>query len=169
MRRIYFLAPDIAVTKRVVDDLILAKIDEKHIHVIAKRNTPLEDLPEATLLQKSDFIPAVEQGLAIGGSTGMLAGLVAIMLPPASTVIAGGILLATTVVGAGVGAWVSGMVGMSIGNRRTKEFEDAIDAGKFLILVDVPTNRLEEIEVRIKQHIPQAEIEGTEPRIPVFP
>ncbi len=169
MRRIYFLAPDIAVTKRVVDDLILAKIDEKHIHVIAKRNTPLEDLPEATLLQKSDFIPAVEQGLAIGGSTGMLAGLVAIMLPPASTVIAGGILLATTVVGAGVGAWVSGMVGMSIGNRRTKEFEDAIEAGKFLILVDVPTNRLEEIEVRIKQHIPQAEIEGTEPRIPVFP
>ena len=130
MRRIYFLAPDIAVTKRVVDDLILAKIDEKHIHVIAKRNTPLEDLPEATLLQKSDFIPAVEQGLAIGGSTGMLAGLVAIMLPPASTVIAGGILLATTVVGAGVGAWVSGMVGMSIGNRRTKEFEDAIETGK---------------------------------------
>ena len=169
MRRIYFLAPDIAVTKRVVDDLILAKIDEKHIHVIAKRNTPLEDLPEATLLQKSDFIPAVEQGLAIGGSTGMLAGLVAIMLPPASTVIAGGILLATTVVGAGVGAWVSGMVGMSIGNRRTKEFEDAIEAGKFLILVDVPAKRLEEIEVRIKQHIPQAEIEGTEPRIPVFP
>lgn len=169
MRRIYFIAPDIAITKRVVDDLILAKNDEKHIHVIAKRNTPLEDLPEATLLQKSDFIPAVEQGLAIGGSTGMLAGLVAIMLPPASTVIAGGILLATTVVGAGVGAWVSGMVGMSIGNRRTKEFEDAIEAGKFLILVDVPAKRLEEIEVRIKQHIPQAEIEGTEPRIPVFP
>ncbi|MDP3281467.1 MAG: hypothetical protein U1D41_11760 [Nitrosomonas sp.] len=50
MRRIYFLAPDIAVTKRVADDLILARIDEKLIHVIAKRNTPLEDLPEATLL-----------------------------------------------------------------------------------------------------------------------
>lgn len=165
MRRIYFLTPDIAVTKRVVDDLILAKIDEKNIHVIAKRNTPLEDLPEATLLQKSDFVPAVEQGLAVGGSTGMLAGLIAIMLPPTSTVIAGGILLATTV----VGAWVSGMVGMSIGNRRTKEFEDAIEAGKFLMLVDVPTSRLEEIEERIKQHIPQAEIEGTEPRIPAFP
>ncbi|AEJ03058.1 putative transmembrane protein [Nitrosomonas sp. Is79A3] len=169
MRRIYFLAPDIAVTKRVVDDLILARIDEKHIHVIAKRNTPLEDLPEATLLQKSDFVPAVEQGLAVGGSTGMLAGLIAIMLPPASTVIAGGILLATTVVGASVGAWVSGMVGMSIGNRRIKEFEDAVEAGKFLVLVDAPTSRLKEIEERIKQHIPQAEIEGTEPRIPAFP
>lgn len=169
MRRIYFLAPDLAITKNVVNDLLHAKIDEKHIHIIAKRNTPLEDLPEANLLQKSDFIPAVEQGIAIGGSTGMLAGLVAIMLPPASTVIAGGVLLASTIVGAGVGAWVSGMVGMSIGNRRIKEFEDAIEAGKFLVLADVPADHVEEIERRVKQHIPQAEIESTEPRIPAFP
>ena len=125
MRRIYFLVPDINVTNRIVDDLLMAKIEERHIHVIAKRGTPLADLPEASLLQKSDFIPAVEQGLALGGSTGMLAGLVAVILPPASTVIAGGVLLATTLVGAGVGAWLSGMVGMSVGNRRTKEFEEA--------------------------------------------
>lgn len=169
MRRIYFLTPDIAVTKHIVNDLMQAKIDEKHIHIIAKRNTSLEDLPEASLLQKSDFIPAVEQGLAIGGSAGMLAGLVAVILPPASTVIAGGILLTSTIVGAGVGAWASGMVGMSIGNRRIKEFEDAIEAGKFLVLVDVPANRVDEIEERVKQHIPQAEIESTEPRIPAFP
>lgn len=71
--------------------------------MIAKRGTPLEELPEANLLQKSDFIPAVQQGLALGGTTGMLAGLVAVILPPASTVIAEGILLATTLVGASVG------------------------------------------------------------------
>ena len=169
MRRIYFLSPDLAVTKNVVNDLLHARIDEKHVHIIAKRNTPLENLPEANLLQKSDFIPAIEQGIAIGGTTGMLAGLVAIMLPPASAVVAGGILLASTIAGAGVGAWISGMVGMSIGNRRIKEFEDAIEAGKFLVLADVPANRVEEIEERIKQHIPQAEIESTEPRIPAFP
>ncbi len=169
MRRIYFLVPDIATTKKIVDDLLLARIEEKHIHVIAKRGTPLEDLPEANLLQKSDFIPAVEQGLALGGATGMLAGLVAVILPPASTVIAGGVLLATTLASAGVGAWLGGMVGMNIGNRRTKEFEDAIEAGELLVLADVPTERVNEIETRIKQHLPTVEIEGTEPLIPVFP
>ena len=92
MRRIYFLSPDIEITRRVVEGLRLAKVEEKSIHVIAKRNTPLEDLPEGNLLQKSDFIPAVEQGLAIGGTTGMLAGLVAIAFPPASAVIGGGYL-----------------------------------------------------------------------------
>lgn len=169
MRRIYFLVPDIATTNRIVDDLLMAKIEERHLHVLAKRGTPLEELPEANLLQKSDFIPAVQQGLALGGSTGLLAGLVAVVLPPASTVIAGGVLLATTLAGAGVGAWLSGMVGMSIGNRRTKEFEEAIEAGQLLLLADVPADRVLEVERRVKQHLPEVEIEGTEPNIPAFP
>ena len=169
MRRIYFLVPDISATKRIVNELLLARIEEKHIHVIAKRGTPLEDLPEASLLQKSDFVPAVQQGLALGGSTGVLAGLVAVALPPASTVVAGGILLASALAGAGVGAWVSGLVGMSIGNRRIKEFEDAIEAGHFLVLADVSADRVEEIEERVKQHLPEVEIETTEPKVPAFP
>ncbi|MCO6427192.1 DUF1269 domain-containing protein [Nitrosomonas communis] len=169
MRRIYFLVPDINVTKRIVDDLLLARIEEKHIHVIAKRGTPLEELPEASLLQKSDFIPAVEQGLALGGSTGLLAGLVAIALPATAPVVAGGILLATSLAGAGIGAWLGGMVGMNVGNRRIKEFEDAIEAGHFLILADVPADQVDEIEGRVKQHLPEVEVEKTEPRVPAFP
>ncbi|MBA4142360.1 MAG: DUF1269 domain-containing protein [Nitrosospira sp.] len=169
MRRIYFLVPDIALTKRIVDDLLLARIEERHIHVIAKRGTQLEDLPEATLFQKSDFIPAVERGLALGGSAGALAGLVAIALPPASTVVAGGVLLATTLAGAGVGAWAGSLIGVSTGNSRIKQFEDAIEAGRLLVLADVPKDRVDEIEGRIRQHLPEVEIEGTEPGIPAFP
>ena len=169
MRRIYFLVPDITTTKKIVDNLLQERIEEKHIHVIAKRGTPLEDLPEANLLQKSDFVPAVEQGVALGGATGLLAGLVAVALPPASTVIAGGVLLATTLAGAGGGSWLGGMVGMSVGNRRTKEFEDEIEAGKLLVLVDVSADRVNEIEDRVKQHLPQVEVEQTEPRVPAFP
>ena len=169
MRRIYFLVPDIAIAKRIVDDLLLARIEERHLHVIAKRGTELEDLPEANMMQKSDFVPAVERGLALGGSAGALAGLVAVALPPASTVIAGGILLASTLVGAGVGAWAGSMIGVSTGNSRIKQFEAAIEAGQLLVLADVPTNRVEEIEAHIKAHLPQVEIEGTEPIIPAFP
>lgn len=169
MRRIYFLVPNIDITRRVVDELLLARIEEKHIHVIAKRGTPLEELPEASLLQKSDFVPAVQQGLALGGSTGLLAGLIAVALPPASTVVAGGVLLATALAGASVGAWVSGMVGMSVGNRRIKQFEDAIEADHFLVLADVPADRMDKIEDRIKQHIPEVEVESTEPIVPAFP
>lgn len=118
--------------------------------MIAKRGTPLEDLPEGNLLQKSDFIPAVEQGAALGCSTGLLAGLVAVALPSASSVIAGGVLLATTLAGAGVGAWLGGMVGMNVGNRRLKAFEDAIEAVKLMVPADVSPERVEEIESCVK-------------------
>jgi len=79
------------------------------------------------------------------------------------------LLLATTLAGTGVGFWLGGMVGMSVGNRRTKEFEDAIEAGELLVLADVPADRVAEIEKRVKQHLPQVEVEQTEPRAPAFP
>ncbi|NOQ49476.1 MAG: DUF1269 domain-containing protein [Nitrosomonadaceae bacterium] len=169
MRRIYFLVPDVSTTKRIVDELLLARIDDRHIHVIAKSGTPMEDLPEANLFQKSDFIPAVERGLALGGSVGILAGLVAITLPASAPMLAGGVLLMATLSGAGIGAWAGGMIGVSVGNTRIKQFEDAIEAGQLLLLADVPKSRVEEIEERVQQHIPQVEIEGTEPTIPAFP
>jgi hypothetical protein len=169
MRRIYFLVPDLPAAKRIIDELLLARVPEQHLHVIAKRGTPLEDLPEANVLQKTDFIPAVERGLALGGAVGLLGGLVAIAVPPGMAVVAGGILLATTLTGAGVGAWLSGMVGMNLGNTRLKRFEDAVEAGQLLVLADVPRERVDAIEKRVRQHLPEAEIEGTEPTVPAFP
>jgi hypothetical protein len=168
MRRIYFLIPNIEVSKKIVDELLLARIDERHIHVLAKRGTPMENLPEATYLQKSDFIPALEQGLALGGLTGILAGLVA-MAVPGALVLGGGALLATSLVGAGAGAWISSMIGSSIGSRRIQQFEEAIERGEFLFMIDVPKKRVEEIEALIKAHHPDAECGGTEPAIPAFP
>ncbi|RMD67961.1 MAG: DUF1269 domain-containing protein, partial [Gammaproteobacteria bacterium] len=87
MRRLYFLVPDVETAKKIVDELLLARVEERHIHLIAKEGTPMEDLPEATFLQKTDFIPALERGLAIGGATGLLAGLVAVTFPPAGLVL----------------------------------------------------------------------------------
>jgi len=169
MRRIYFLVPDLATTKRVVDELLLAHIEWKHVHVLAKRGTPLEDLPEASFWQKSDVIPAMERAVPLGGATGMLAGLVALALEPHLVVAGGAVLLATSLAGAGIGVWLGGMVGLNIGSTRLTAFQEAVERGELLVLADVPRNRVEEIEQRVKQHLPSAQIEGTEPRIPAFP
>jgi hypothetical protein len=169
LRRIYFLVPDVTTAERIVDDLLLARVEARHLHVLAKRGTPLGDLPEASLLQKSDFVPAIERGLALGASAGLLAGLVGLAIPGSAVIIAGGILLATTLSGAGVGAWVGGMVGLSAGNSRLKQFETAIESGQILVMADVANSRVEQIEARVRIHVPAAEIEGTEPHIPAFP
>ncbi len=168
-RRLYFLVPNVEIAAKIVDDLLLARIEERHIHVLAKRGTPLGELPEASLLQKSDFVPAVERGLAFGGATGTLAGLVALAVAPGIVVAGGAVLLVGALAGAGLGAWLSGMVGMSVGNTRLRAFEGAIERGELLMIVDVPFAKVEAISERVKKHHPEAQPEGTEPTVPPFP
>jgi hypothetical protein len=48
MRRIYFLVPNIETTHKIVDELRSEGIEDRHMHVLAKRDTPLTDLPEAS-------------------------------------------------------------------------------------------------------------------------
>lgn len=169
MRRLYFLVPNTEYAEKMVNDLLLARIEERHIHLIAREGTPMEKLPEATMMQKTDFIPAAQRGLLLGGSLGLLAGLVAVAFPPAGVVVGGGAILFTTLGGAGFGAWVSSMIGVDVPNSRLQQFEEAIDRGEVLMLVDVPKKRLEEIEGVISGHFPQVTIKGTEPTIPAFP
>lgn len=169
MRRVYFLVPDPATASSIVDELLVARVPEKHIHVLAREGTPLGNLPEAGLAQKSDLIPAVERGLGLGGATGTLAGLVAIAVPGGAVVSAGAIVLSLALAGGAVGAWVSSMIGVSVNSRRLKPYEQAIETGDLLMMVDVPAQRVAEIEQMIERLHPGARPEGVEPDIPAFP
>ena len=171
MRRLYFLIPSVESAKTIVDELLLARIEQRHIHIAAADHHALleANLPEANLLQESDFVPAVERGVAIGGATGILAGIAAVAIPGVGLALGGGAILGIGLAGAGVGAWMSGMIGISAPSTRLKEFEKAIEEGNLLMMVDVPKARVEEMTELVKKHHPEALIEGTEPVIPAFP
>ncbi len=169
MRRLYFLVPNVDSARKINDELLLARVEERHIHVIAKQGTPMEDLPEARLAQRSDLIPALERGAVIGGATGIVAGIIAVTFPPAGLILGGGAIAATGLAGVGVGALMSGMIGVDVPNSRIQQFQDAIDQGELLMMADVPKDRVDEIDDLVKKHHPEAEIEGTEPTIPPFP
>ncbi|OAI19819.1 hypothetical protein A1359_21530 [Methylomonas lenta] len=164
MRRIYFLAPDIETTHKVVDELRAEGIEERYIHVLAKRDTPLENMPEAGILEKTDFIPAVERGAALGATTGLLAGLVGLRF--AGFAIAGGPVLGVLVFGATIGAMMSGLSGLQVGNSRVRDYADAIERGEFLVMIDIAKERIDAIRQLITKHHPSAEFEGIEPLLP---
>jgi len=65
-RRLYFMVPDTFSTRQIRDELLLAQIENSHIHVMAKDGIPLAGLHEASILQKSDFVHGAETGLAVG-------------------------------------------------------------------------------------------------------
>jgi hypothetical protein len=167
MKRLYFTAPTVDSAKAIVHELLEKDVPENHIHVIAREGTPMEDLPEAGLRDRSDIIPALERGAAIGGTAGALAGLAAVTVPGLG-VVGGGAILALAAAGTGVGAWASSLMGISTPNSRLKRFHEAIEHGQLLMLVDVPRDHVDEVKELVRSHHPEAEIADTEPTKPTL-
>jgi hypothetical protein len=168
-RRLYFMVPDVRSARQIRDELLLARIEDDHIHVMAKEDIPLTGLHEASVLQKSDFVHGAETGLAVGGGIGIIAGVVAVVFPPAGVDLQLVTILLTALIGAAFGAWVASMVASSIPNSRLKGFASALAAGHVLMMVDAPSGRVDEISKRIAAHHPEAMGSGIEPTIPAFP
>lgn len=168
-RRLYFLFPNVAVVRKVVDELLLARIDESHMHVLAKDGTDMKGLPEANVFQKSDLVHGMEMGLAIGGATGFVAALIAMFFTEGGLPLGMGGVFTMTLGGAFMGVWVSGMIAGDVPNTQLKAFEAAIRSGDILMMVDAPKQRVDEITQLVKGHHPEADVRGIEPTIPAFP
>ncbi|MHB8948315.1 MAG: hypothetical protein ACYC4S_04525 [Rhodoferax sp.] len=66
MRRIYFRVTSVVSARAIVGELLLARIEAHHIHGLAREDTPLEDLPRASVAQSSDLVPTLQRGVAAG-------------------------------------------------------------------------------------------------------
>jgi hypothetical protein len=169
-KRIYWLLPDLDSARRTMDDLLLARIDERHIHFVAREGADMSGLHAANVLQTSDVIRSAEAGLVIGGAAGAVLGsIIAVAYPMFGDKPQWGLIAVLALVGAPVGAWASSMIGVSTPSKRLQRFEVQIEQGQVLLMVDVPRSRVEEIEARLQALHPEAHLEGVEPNIPAFP
>jgi hypothetical protein len=161
------LVPSVDSAHGVVGDLRGAGISDANLYVVAREGTPLGDLPEAGEIARSDFYPQLERGLAVGGTIGLIGGLIAMRVLGA--VIGGGAVLLFGLVGAGVSGLLSAIAGASFPSSRLAQFEKKIEAGSLLILVDATREQVPLVEAIVKKRHPEAEIEGFEPRAPLLP
>ena len=168
-RRLYFVLPDLGSAIRTANDLLLARIEDRYMHYLAKRGTPLGELHEANVFQKSDLRHSMQLGFILGGCAGFLIGIYIYMTPPEGTNLQLVTILIATVVGALFGAWAASMIGISAPNVSLKRFEAVLGEGHVLLMVDVPKDRVEEIQELVHRSHPEASDHGLEPTIPVFP
>lgn len=169
-RRIYWLLPDLASARRTMNDLLLARIAEPHIHFVAREGADTSGLHSANVLQTSDVVRAAQVGLLSGGAVGLVLGaLVAVFFPIVGDEPQWGMVAVLGIVGALFGIWSSSMIGVSTPSKRLKRFEAAIEKGQILLMVDVPRSRVAEIEAMLEGAHPEGHFEGVEPDIPAFP
>lgn len=165
-RRLYFILPDVKSAHAMMNDLLLARVNADNIHFLARLGTPMGDLPEATVSERTDLFEGWEIGLVMGALLGLALGLIALSVPtwwytmPLPTVTT---LMICTLVGLLVGGLVTALVATTIPNTQLKQFEDQIAKGQVLMMVLAPFHRVHEIRQKVVNGHPEAAYQGTWP------
>ncbi len=166
--RMCFVLPDVEAAQDMEKELLLARVEDRHMHFMAKRGTDLRDLPEASVAQKTDFRHGIWTGLVFGGALGAVFGFVLSRYPAIEQLLGLGAVLLFALLGASFGVWVATMIASSVPNSELKGYEEALETGKVLLMVDVPHARVEEISDLVAKRHPGA-LAGPDPRLPAFP
>ncbi|HOU65330.1 MAG TPA: hypothetical protein PK861_04755 [Thermomonas sp.] len=104
------------------------------ISLVARSDIELDRIPDELKEADTDFVPAAMRGMGIGGATGLLAGLAAVVFAPVGITLAGAAAIGA--MGALVGGWSSALMGSALPDPVRQQFDDEISAGRILLLVD---------------------------------
>ena len=146
MKRRIFAFDSVAAARAAVDQLRSVGVSNENLSLIARSDIELERVPNELLDASSDFVPALGRGAALGGATGLFAGIIAMAIPPLGIAIGGPALLAFLAGGAVVGAWSASLAGATVPNDVRRKFEDEIQKGRVLLVVD--SEREDSVHVR---------------------
>lgn len=166
--RLYYLLPDINSARSTLNELLLARIEERHIRFMTDGRPVPDDLPEAGLLHKTDALHGAAFGMLCGAGLGIgLAFLIVsyLELKDASALL----FLGCTLIGILFGGWAASLVGAAIPNSQLQKFQAELERGKLLLIVDVPARRIEQIEDVLQQRHPEMQFCGEDTHRPVFP
>jgi hypothetical protein len=168
-RRLYYMLPDLPSARSMLDELLLARIEERHIRFQAREGTLPDDMPGCSFMLKTDLIHGAQVGTLIGGVVGLVAGILLVLMPPEGLSMRTATILLMALGGALFGAWASGMNGCAIPNKKLEQFSERIGRGQVLMIVDVPVRRVREIEGMIAERHPDFNFGGEEPPMVAFP
>jgi hypothetical protein len=168
-RRLYFVLPDVPSAKRTADDLLLARVEDRHMHFLARRGTDLGELHEAGYAMKTDAARGAGLGLVLGALAGALLGAVIVGTPPEGTHPGLATAVVATLLGALLGVWLGSMAAVAVPNSRLRSFQPEIERGRVLLMVDVPYERVDEVRGIVLARHPEALPAGLESRYPAFP
>jgi hypothetical protein len=168
-RRLYFLLPDVESATRTCNDLLLARVEDRHMHFLAKRGTDLGELHEAGYLLKTDLMRGAGIGLFVGALGGVVLGYMIVNHPPEGTHPGLAAAVIATIVGVLLGLWMGSMAATAVPNSRLKQFNEEISRGKVLLIVDVPYARVDRIRGIVAARHPEVVLSAQETRYPAFP
>ncbi|MGX2040197.1 hypothetical protein ACWJKU_08690 [Methylocaldum sp. MU1018] len=160
MKRMYYLTSNLDSTERISNDMHQAGISDWHFHVISKDEAGLyrRHIHAANLIHKHDVIRSGERGAAIGFLIALLATGYVVATEPFGANTSGLTYAAIFGFITLFGAWVGGLRGLATENHAIAQYHDDIDAGKYLIMIDVRRNQEESVRTLMAEKHPEARL-----------
>ncbi|WP_196139710.1 hypothetical protein [Aliikangiella sp. G2MR2-5] len=158
MKRLYYLTDDIQSTQEISDDLHETGVSDWNFHVISKDEKGLykRHIHSANALQKTDLIHSTERGFIKGLAVGTIVFFLISPIPIHGRLPESGFLLAIFFVLLLGGLFHGALLGLQNENIRLKPFQQEIENGRFLIMIDVPNSQVDKIENLMFQNHPEA-------------
>lgn len=159
--RLYYLLANVPSANAAMDELLLARIEVSHIHFMSGGNSLPLELPEANLLKKTDIVRGAEMGMAVGAALGLLAGVgLLYYFDLDSSGVKAAVVVIATLVGMLFAAWASSMQGASLPNSRLASFSADLDKGGILLIADVPSDQVDQVETMLAERHPEMRFRG---------
>lgn len=163
-KKLIFSIPDTSTTRQAVDFLKSRGFEESDISVLGNELTEPSAIPEPGEFD-NDVIPASKRGVIVGGATGLLAGLGAALVIP-GLAIGGAALALATAGGATFGVLAASLIGSSVTNSQIREYEEIIERGGLLMVIEVTEERETHITQQLQSAHPAVELLGEVDAIP---
>ena len=158
MKRLYYVANNLDSVDSISHDLHKEGITDWNFHVLSKDEAGLykRHINSATPWQQFDIVHSALRGTLIGLVLGIVGGFLIEYLAGFGQVT----ILVTTVLGLFFGTWVGGFVGLSQESYKIKGYHDDIEAGKYVLMVDVKKEEETKVQTIMQRLHPEAPISG---------
>lgn len=142
MRRLYYVADHIDDADAICRAMMNEGVSRWHLHVLAKDEAGLysHKIHSANPIHQLDIVHTGLRYAGVGLLCGLLAGMIVYALGAMGTfnfAVEPWVVGVFTLLGTCFGAWEGGMVGLTRENYKIERFHEEIEAGKYLLMVDV--------------------------------
>jgi hypothetical protein len=162
MRRLYYLANDLATCERVGEAVKAEGVGPRNFHVLSRDRAGLarHAVPAATTYQQLDYVHCGQRCALVGAALGLALGGVGYLAQPLPWPVDGTLVLLAGLGGTVLGGWQGALLGLHRESYKLEPFRDDLAAGRHLLMVDVHDGNRARVRELMNLGFPQVEFRG---------
>jgi hypothetical protein len=164
MKCLYYVAPTLAETHVIADDLHAVGVKDFFLHVISRDEAGLkkQHVHSSNYLETLDLVRSGVIGGILGCIVGMIGVALLVRFNPIGIDIPNFVLFALVGVATLFGTWEGGLIGVATENRKLARFHDDIVAGKFVLLIYAFKDQEPRVREMMGKRHPDAKLVGVD-------